>query len=107
MIYDSARSRVVLFGGIDAQGNYLNDMWEWDGATRKWTNVTPAGGDMPLPRASFGMAFDPVRQKVVVYGGLVSIQYSNVGIIGDTWEWDSATRTWTQKPASTLVYVGL
>ena len=31
MAYDSARGRVVLFGGIVA--SWVNDTWEWDGVS--------------------------------------------------------------------------
>ena len=106
MVYDPVRHKVILFGGADSSG-YRNDVWELDTASNTWTEVTPTSGAMPIPRGYFGMAYDISRNKVVVYGGQVSSQYSNVGITGDTWEWDPAAHTWTQKPASTLVYVGL
>lgn len=35
MIYDEAREVIVLFGGIDVDGNLLDDTWEYDGST--WT----------------------------------------------------------------------
>ncbi len=35
MAYDELRGVVVIFGGIDADGNYLSDTWEYDGLT--WT----------------------------------------------------------------------
>ena len=107
MVFDSARSKVIMFGGQDAQGNYLNDIWELDTASNIWTNVTPSTGAMPIPRSNFGMAYDPARSRVVIYGGQVSSQYSNVNITGDTWEWDGPTHTWIAKPsASTIDYVG-
>lgn len=33
MVYDEAREVIVLFGGIDMDGNRLNDTWEYDGNT--------------------------------------------------------------------------
>jgi hypothetical protein len=36
--YDSARARVVLYGGIDsAMKTALDDTWEWDG--QRWVEV--------------------------------------------------------------------
>jgi hypothetical protein len=108
MVYDSARSKTILFGGQDVLGNYLDDVWEWDTATRTWTNVTPPiAGAKPAPRALFGMAYDPNRGKVVIYGGNTSGEHSNTGFIGDTWELDTLNRSWTYKPANTLVFSGL
>ena len=39
MVYDVARQRVVLFGGIGAEGR-LDDVWEWDG--REWRGTLSA-----------------------------------------------------------------
>jgi hypothetical protein len=35
MVYDHARGRTVLYGGIGAAA----DTWEWDG--RRWEAITP------------------------------------------------------------------
>jgi hypothetical protein len=35
MAYDSNRGRVVLFGGISADGRFFGDTWEWDGSRRR------------------------------------------------------------------------
>jgi len=124
MAYDSARGVVVLRGGTRKErGNYPADTWEWDGlawrlaaadgpgpgngyrmaydAERKvtvlfggetclwdgktWTRVTPS--EAPLSRAVHGLAYDPVRQRVVLYGG--SRENNR---LSDLWEWDG--RTW-------------
>ena len=39
MAYDSARGRVVLFGGFRVS-DYFADTWEWDGSA--WARQTPA-----------------------------------------------------------------
>jgi hypothetical protein len=70
----------VLFGG---QG--LDDTWLWNGT--QWSPVTPSA--KPSPRGQAGVAYDPVRQVVVLFGGLGSTP------LGDTWEWNGAT--WTQR----------
>jgi hypothetical protein len=33
--YDAARAQVVIFGGKDSNGAYLNDTWVWNGTN--WT----------------------------------------------------------------------
>jgi len=57
------------------------------------------------------MAYDIARSKVVIYGGYTLRDPQNpndVGIIGDTWEWDGATRTWTHiATADNFIHVGL
>ncbi|MEM7201647.1 MAG: kelch repeat-containing protein [Planctomycetota bacterium] len=87
MVYDRARQRVVLFGGSDAAGLYparspLGDTWEWDGTT--WHPMSPATG--PSARWGHAMAYDPVRQRVVLFGGQTRKSASSAQ--GDFWEWD-------------------
>lgn len=69
MAYDPVRKKVVLFGGAErGYTQHVDDTWEWDGAS--WTSITPAAGsDVPSPRAHHAMIFDPVRGKVVLFGG--------------------------------------
>lgn len=73
MAYDSARGRVVLFGG---QGS--SDTWEWDG--NDWTLRSP--NNSPPARSRHAMAYDSARQHVVLFGP-------------DTW-------LYTAQPATTL-----
>jgi hypothetical protein len=89
MAYDSARGRVVLFGG--SSGNEMEDTWEWDGAT--WIEKATTGA-RPPERSGHAMAYDSARGRVVLFGG-----YGG-GYWQDTWEWDGTT--WTNKtPAGT------
>lgn len=73
--YDAARGVTLLF---DRNG----DTWTWDGAA--WTDVTPVGTNPPS-RLYAALGDDPVRERVVLYGGNQRT---------DTWEWDGST--WTQ-----------
>jgi hypothetical protein len=86
MTFDSARGRVVLFGGISSSV-WMNDTWEWDG--NEWTQriVTPS----PAPRYAHAMAWDAVRTRTVLFSGR--------GAAADTWTWDGAT--WRQELPST------
>lgn len=79
--YDSARCRVVLFGGVDDRGTVLGDTWEWDGVD--WSQRTV--GIAPSPRYATAHAFDAARGRFVVYGGVWSSEH---------WEWDGVA--WTQ-----------
>jgi hypothetical protein len=42
MAYDSARKRIVLYGGFDETGDVLSDTWEWDG--RAWSCAAACPG---------------------------------------------------------------
>jgi hypothetical protein len=66
-----------MFGGIgETQG--LGMTWEWDG--NEWRMVAEQRA-APAPRTAHATAYDPNRDRVVLFGG------RNDGSIGDTWEW--------------------
>jgi hypothetical protein len=62
----------------------LGDTWEWDG--ENWTQVADIG---PSQRFFHGMAYDIVRQTLILFGG-----QDSGGAQNDTWEWDG--EFWTQ-----------
>jgi hypothetical protein len=96
LAYDSVRNRVVLFGGRDRVTDYpLQDTWEWDGTS--WTFRTPPSS--PPARGNHAMTFDPVRGRVVLYGGDYGFIPSTPSFLSDTWEWDG--NTWTQRSPAT------
>ena len=81
MAYDSARGRVVLFGGYG--GSVLADTLEWDG--NAWAQRAPSTS--PPAREGHAMAYDSARGRVVLFGGesFPALEYA------DTWEWDGNT----------------
>jgi len=72
-----------LFGGGILGGATLGDFWTWNGAA--WSQVTGAG---PPARTKGAMAYDWIRNEVVLFGG-------NVGALADTWIFDGAA--WHQR----------
>lgn len=86
MVFDAARGVTVLFGGDDLT-SARNETWGYDGT--QWTQRFPSVS--PTPRIAFAMGYDPVRQRVVVFGGLT---YHGGSFLGDTWEYDG--QTWIQ-----------
>jgi hypothetical protein len=83
LAFDTARGKLVLFGG--ATPTQADDTWEWDGAS--WTQVFPAVS--PPARFNHAMAYDSTRHVVVMTGGFGAIRFS------DTWEYDGVT--WTER----------
>ncbi len=77
MVYDTARQRTVLFGGVDEFGNILSDTWLWDGQT--WERT---GQEHPPARKDHAMAYDSIRERTVLFGG------TNNDLLSDTWEWN-------------------
>ncbi len=89
MAYDSARDRLVLFGGYTVDAVITDDTWEWTGA--KWEQRSPATS--PSPRDRITMAYDSVRGEVVLFGGRDFGDADYIG--GDTWVYDGTT--WTER----------
>lgn len=97
MVYDAKDDLVYLFGGRveatedDGQLQFLNDTWQWDGTD--WTEVPTASA--PGARIYAGMAYDSVRDRVVLFGGeALSSDGVTSTAIHDTWEFDGAN--WTR-----------
>lgn len=88
MVYDSARGEAVVFSRLT---------WAWDGVG--WTDKSAGGNagiDMPDAEGTYCMAYDPVREVIVLFGGR-----SFTTLYGDTWEWDGLA--WDKRVVSGLV----
>jgi hypothetical protein len=84
--YDLVRQRLVLFGGLlrfPNGGGPVGDTWEWNGTA--WTQVEVTG---PRPRLGHMMAYDTVKKRTVLFGGLAVIEGGGLEPTKDTWEWD-------------------
>lgn len=102
MTYDSVEQKVVLFGGgrFDACPEcrllpyYTNALWAWNGTT--WKVLSPHQEKTgPRPRVNAAVAFDTVRQELVVHGG----QDIQGNALTDTWVWKHGPNggTWIEK----------
>jgi hypothetical protein len=80
MTYDAARGKLVLYGGLDDNSQWLADTWTWNGVN--WTEEHPARS--PGGRVRPGLTYDARLQKVVLWAG------DGPG----TWTWDGTN--WTQ-----------
>jgi hypothetical protein len=79
LAYDSANSRLVMFGGFANQlGISYGDTWGF--ANGAWSLI--AATNSAGVRDSHGMAYDQARQKVVVFGGYLA---DVIELTGSTW----------------------
>ncbi|MBI5527235.1 MAG: hypothetical protein HY897_12945 [Deltaproteobacteria bacterium] len=90
MAFDSARTKVVMFGG-GLQNTAYQELWELDVASATWasreTEVSPTA------RRELAMAYDGERRKVVLFGG----HHFQTDFLADMWDWEGASRTWTKR----------
>jgi N-acetylneuraminic acid mutarotase len=93
---DPRTNHVLLFGGLrldtipsttpgqpDTQVQvYANDMWDWDGTA--WSKIAP--DQTPPARENGGLAFDPSRNEIVLFGGYAGFYFSDL--------WTYTPTTW-------------
>ncbi|MFH0793360.1 MAG: kelch repeat-containing protein, partial [bacterium] len=92
MGFDSARQQTVLFGGFDGI-NFLGDTWLL-GSTGGWTQAVQTG-PAPDVRAYAAMAYDSLRNRLVMFGGK-----NAAAILGDVWFYAT---DWQAAPPSSTV----
>ena len=67
-VLDSARNRLVVFGGANST-SVLNDTWALSlDAHTVWTRLQ-AGAPAPPPRYDHATAYDPVHERILIFGG--------------------------------------
>ncbi len=100
-IYDPVRDRMVVFGGIDNSNsffnNYRNDVWSLSlGGSPAWSNLAPTGTP-PSARYSARAIYDPVRDRMLVFGG-----FGASGLRNDVWALSFVGPAWSElAPAGT------
>ena len=66
-IYDPVRDGMIVFGGVD--GALHNDVWELSlSGAPAWHSILPAGTP-PSPRSRTSMIYDPIWDRLIVFGG--------------------------------------
>ncbi len=81
--YDVVDQEWVLFGGADGCGS-CNDTWVEANGT--WTNITASAGPSPPGRSWATMAYDPVSEGLVLFGGLLAAPNASAALAAqDTW----------------------
>ena len=83
MTYDTNTNALYIFGGATSRSTFssLTDKtWLLTGGN--WRKLSSA--NVPSKRGSPAMGYDPVRKRVVLYGGFEASRNQ----LDDTWEWD-------------------
>jgi hypothetical protein len=75
-IYDGPRDRMVVYGGYNS-GVYLTDLWALNLASGPTWSALPEVG-YPLPQAGFSAIYDPVRDRMLLFGGFYSSGSYNI-----------------------------
>jgi N-acetylneuraminic acid mutarotase len=89
LVYAPSGNTLLLFGGWAGGTKYSADTWSYDLTASAWTKLKPTGTS-PSPRASQAMAFDPVANRLIVFGG-----YDGAKYLSDIWAYDLTGNVWT------------
>lgn len=90
-VFDPRRRRMLVFGGMTSlRGPLANDTWALDlSGTPTWHEISP-GGALPPARELAAAVYDPVRDRLIVFGGYAG------GTLNDVWALTlSGTPEWT------------
>jgi Bacterial Ig-like domain (group 2)/Abnormal spindle-like microcephaly-assoc'd, ASPM-SPD-2-Hydin/Galactose oxidase, central domain/Kelch motif len=71
--YDPNTNSLIVFGGSNCTGQFLNDAWVLSnangiGGTATWTQLSPSG-TAPQPRESGSAVYDSTHNVLIVYAG--------------------------------------
>jgi hypothetical protein len=95
MAFRMLAGEVLMFGGRNAAGA-LGETWAWSGTT--WRQVTTATTPGGTGIYAFGMTYDLLRDRVLLFGGTTTGP-----TLATTWEFDGTdwrSRTFAATPAS-------
>ena len=89
MVHDTLRDRILMFGGHNLRIQF-NDTWELTAPRGQmaWRALAPR--NPPPIRDIHTMAYDSLRDKVVLFGG----RGAGDAVLADTWEYDARTDAW-------------
>ena len=100
--YDEANGVVILHDGYCRDDSHPQDTWVYDFGENDWILMDPE--ESPKPQYGHHMIYDPLNQRVVMYGGHWSYAgTSQHGYSDGVWTYDYLSDTWTKvDPATSL-----
>lgn len=90
MTYDTESDRVIVFGGVFENLQYLSDTWAYDVNTNTWREMAPT--QAPARRCCMEMVYDAESDRVILFGGITP----SLEDLNDTWTYDLNNDTWTR-----------
>jgi hypothetical protein len=94
LVFDPIRDRMLVLGGYSAPQDSV-PVLSFD-LGPAWSTLHPSG-PAPSPREAPGVVYDPVRDRVLLFGGFVSNFFGGGNGLNDVWELTlGASPAWTQ-----------
>jgi hypothetical protein len=100
MAYIPGIDRVLFFSGMLEDAPVFDpETWYYDYDTNTWERVDVSSS--PPGLAMYTMAYDPITEKVYLFGGDMTSKYAG-DLSGDLWIFDPATEDWAKVPGPTV-----
>ena len=104
-VYDAGTDTMIVFGGrVTTSCTTLNDTWILEDAsdlsgTPAWTQLAPTGS-LPPARQDHSAVYDPVGNRMIIFGGDQSAGCGGASLLNDVWVLSNAngqggTPAWT------------
>jgi hypothetical protein len=95
--YDPVGRQVIMFGGWPCWGcDRLTETWSWtDG---EWQQLQPAKSPTSTTYLWNDLLFDPVKNRLTLFGSHVQLNSAQPTSVPDTWVWENST--WTEVQSS-------
>jgi N-acetylneuraminic acid mutarotase len=94
-VYDATSKKMIVYGGLNGT-SALSSTWAYSPSTDTWTQLA----DAPVGRYSASGSYNTVNSGLLVHGG-VSVTGSIKKSYNDTYLYDPASDSWTQKANET------
>ena len=96
--YDPGTNKIVIFGGLGADGDALDDTWEYDVSKNTWTpSIAPTPSSQPSARHGAKMVYDPESARLLLFGGTYSRTSPTASFqqdFNDTWAFSLPASAW-------------
>lgn len=97
---DATGNRAYLFGGNTSRSGASftpqNDLWALNLENQQWTELQPEG-ESPSPRLWHAGLFDPLRNRLVIFGGAnESAFFNDARYFADVWSYSVEENRWQQ-----------
>lgn len=89
-------SNVIMWGGQNSDGAFLNDMWSYTDTTTQWAAVSQ-GSTIPSARMGHAMTYDGYNSRLFLFGGLTQ-SYGTLGLSCQTWVFSGGAWTLLSTP---------
>lgn len=77
-IYHPERNSLIIYSGIDINGNNPDDVWEFKLDSLVWRQINITG-TRPMPRQAMASLYDKLNNRMIIFGGVAyGVFYNDV-----------------------------